>query len=313
MGAVTRPYLLKHLLNTHMETTKKVAAIKRITLIGFGVNAVLMLMKIVFGLLGHSDALVADGVHSFSDFATDLIVLIFVGIAYKNADDDHPYGHGKYETFSTLLIAVALLLVAMGIGLQGAYSIFDAMHGVALPRPGMLTIIVAAVSIFAKEMLYHATVRVAHRVNSPALVANAWHHRSDAISSIATLIGVSAAYFLGDSWHICDPIASILISVFIAISAIGLATPSISELLERALPKEQVEQIGQIIAGVPGVVRYHHLRTRRNGHSCIIDVHVKVDPNLTVTVGHEIATAVEQALRENFTPDLTTSIHIEPA
>lgn len=296
-----------------MKTVNKVAAIRRITLVGFGVNAALMLLKIVFGLIGHSDALVADGVHSFSDFATDLIVLIFVGLAYKNADEDHPYGHGKYETFSTLLIAVALLLVAMGIGMQGAYSIFDAMHGVALPRPDVFTLIVAAVSIATKEMLYHATLRVARRVNSPALVANAWHHRSDAISSIATLIGVSAAYFLGDSWHICDPIASILISVFIAISAIGLASPSINELLERALPKEQLMQIEQIISSVPGVKTFHHLRTRRNGHSCIIDVHVKVDPNLTVTEGHEIATAVEHSLRVRFTPDLTTSIHIEPA
>lgn len=296
-----------------MKTVNKVAAIRRITLVGFGVNAALMLLKIVFGLIGHSDALVADGVHSFSDFATDLIVLIFVGLAYKNADEDHPYGHGKYETFSTLLIAVALLLVAMGIGMQGAYSIFDAMHGVALPRPDVFTLIVAAVSIATKEMLYHATLRVARRVNSPALVANAWHHRSDAISSIATLIGVSAAYFLGDSWHICDPIASILISVFIAISAIGLASPSINELLERALPKEQLMQIEQIISSVPGVKTFHHLRTRRNGHSCIIDVHVKVDPNLTVTQGHEIATAVEHSLRVRFTPDLTTSIHIEPA
>jgi cation diffusion facilitator family transporter len=295
-----------------MNTANKVTIIRRITLIGFYVNAALMVLKILFGIYGHSDALVADGVHSFSDFATDLIVLVFVGIAYKNADDDHPYGHGKYETFSTLLIAVALIFVASGIGMSGIFSIFGVINGEVLPRPDVLTIIVAALSIVAKEMLYRGTVKVGKRVNSPALIANAWHHRSDAFSSIATLIGVSAAFFLGESWRICDPIASVLISVFIGMSALSIASPSISELLERSLPGAQIKQIEEIIMSVDGVKSFHHLRTRRNGHSCIVDVHIKVEPTLTVTEGHQIATDVEHALRSQFTPDLTTSIHIEP-
>jgi cation diffusion facilitator family transporter len=295
-----------------METENKVAVIRRITIIGFYVNAALMVVKVVCGLFGHSDALVADGVHSFSDFATDLIVLAFVGLAYKRADSDHPYGHGKYETFSTLLIAVALLVVAIGIGLQGIRSIYDAANGAELPRPGVLTLFVALLSIVAKEGMYRATIRVGHRVNSSSLIANAWHHRSDAVSSIATLIGVSAAFFLGESWRICDPIASILIAIFIAVSALGIANPSISELLERSLPEAQIAEIERIIAGVEGVKKFHRLRTRRNGHSCIIDVHIKVTPTLTVTEGHEIATAVENALRAQFSDDLTTSIHIEP-
>jgi cation diffusion facilitator family transporter len=295
-----------------MKSYSKVAIIRRITLIGFYINAALMMLKIVFGIYGHSEALIADGVHSLSDFATDLIVLIFVGIAYKRADDDHPYGHGKYETFSTLLIAVGLLAVAIGIGLNGIYTIYDVTQGETIPRPGMLTIIVAAISILAKEILYHATVIVGRNIKSQALRANAWHHRSDAFSSVATLIGVSAAYFLGEQWRICDPIASIIIAVFISVSALGIAAPAVSELLERSLPENQIKQIEEIIASVDGVKKFHRLRTRRNGHSCIIDVHVKVDPNLTVTQGHEIATAVEMALRKRFTPDLTSSVHIEP-
>jgi cation diffusion facilitator family transporter len=295
-----------------MENEKKVAVIRRITLIGFYVNAALMVLKIFFGLYGHSDALVADGVHSFSDFATDLIVLVFVGIAYRNADNDHPYGHGKYETFSTLLISVGLVIVAGGIGMSGIFRIFDVIGGETLPRPDGLTIVVALISIIAKELLYQATTRVGRKVKSPALVANAWHHRSDAFSSVATVVGVSAAYFMGESWRICDPVVSIIISVFIGFSALSIASPSISELLERSLPDEQIRQIEGIIAGVDGVKSFHRLRTRRNGHSCIVDVHVKVEPTLTVTEGHQIATDVEHALREQFTPDLTTSIHVEP-
>lgn len=289
-----------------------VRLIRRVTWLGFWVNAVLMVLKILFGIIGHSDALVADGVHSLSDFATDLIVLIFVSIAYRHADSHHPYGHGKFETFASLLIALALLIVAVGIGIAGVESISASLRGEILPRPGVYTIIVALASIASKEFLYRYTVAAGRRINSSSLIANAWHHRSDAISSIATLIGVSAAYFLGDHWRIVDPIASVIIAVFIAISAVKIALPSVNELLERSLPPEIVDKAGQIIMSVDGVRRYHRLRTRRNGHSMIIDTHIKVDPDINVAEGHRIASSVEQSLRDHFGSDIITNIHVEP-
>lgn len=286
--------------------------IRHVTLVGFWVNAVLMVLKILFGIIGHSDALVADGVHSLSDFATDAIVLVFVGIAYKSADPGHPYGHGKFETFASLLIALVLLAVAVGIGIAGVGSIISSARGEILPRPDIFTIIVALASIGSKEFLYRYTIRAGRRIGSSSLIANAWHHRSDAFSSVATLIGVSAAYFLGAHWRILDPIASIVIAVFIAISAIQIALPSVNELLERSLPPDQVRKAAEVIASVTGVEDYHRLRTRRNGHSMIIDTHIKVDPYINVAQGHRIATDVEKSLRAVFGPDIITNIHVEP-
>ena len=290
----------------------EVSTIRHVTWIGFWINAILMILKIAFGIYGHSDALVADGVHSVSDFATDFIILILVGIAYKKADTAHPYGHGKFETFASLLIAVILFIVAVGIGISGVETIRSVFRGELLPRPDLWTLIIALVSILAKELLYHYTVRAGRRINSSSLIANAWHHRSDAISSVATLIGVSAGYFLGDIWRIADPIASILIAVFIAVSAIKIALPSVNELLEISLPPSEVEKVAATIAGVDGVKAYHRLRTRRNGHSLIIDTHIKVDPAINVAAGHDIASAVERALRANFGADIITNIHVEP-
>ena len=290
----------------------EVRMIRHVTWVGFWVNSLLMVLKIAFGLYGHSDALVADGVHSVSDFATDLIVLVFVGIAYKKADNAHPYGHGKFETFASLLIAAILFLVAIGIGISGVQTIISATNGETLPRPDIWTLIIALISILSKELLFRYTDRTGRKINSSSLIANAWHHRSDAISSVATLLGVSAGYFLGDAWRIADPIASILIAVFIAISAIQIGLPSVNELLEKSLPPSEVGKVAATIAGVAGVKAYHRLRTRRNGHSLIIDTHIKVDPTINVAAGHDIATSVELALRKKFGPDIITNIHVEP-
>lgn len=295
-------------------TTDKneVSIIRHVTWVGFWVNAVLMVLKIFFGIVGHSDALVADGVHSVSDFATDLIVLVFVGIAYKGADRSHPYGHGKFETFASLLIAIVLLGVAAGIGIAGIKTISSVLRGETLPRPDIFTLIVAIVAIGSKEFLYRYTIRAGKSIGSSSLIANAWHHRSDAISSVATFIGVSAGYFLGEHWRILDPVASIVIAVFIAISAVQIALPSVNELLERSLPPDQVKRVGEVISSVAGVKDYHRLRSRRNGHSMIIDCHIKVDPDINVAEGHHIATNVENRLREEFGEDIITNIHVEP-
>ncbi len=290
----------------------EVDTIRRVTWVGFWVNAILMVLKIAIGFYGHSDALVADGVHSLSDFATDLIVLLFVSIAYKSADSGHPYGHGKFETFAALIIGVILLGVAIGIGNSGLKSVIASAHGEMPPRPDLWTLAVAVISILAKELLFRYTIRASRTVGSQSLRANAYHHRSDAVSSIATLAGISAAYFLGDSWRILDPIASMLIAVFIAVSAIQICLPAINELLEKSLSPSRIDKVESIIEGVAGVKAFHRLRTRRNGHSVIIDVHIKVDPDITVSAGHDIASAVEKALHEEFDNDIITNIHVEP-
>lgn len=289
-----------------------VSVIRHVTMVGFWINAALMVIKLFFGYWGHSDALVADGYHSMSDFLTDFMVLFFVGIAYKKADRDHPYGHGKFETIISVAIAFILMLVAIGIGYQGVESIISSIKGAVLPRPDVWTIVVAAVSILAKEFCYRYTERFGKKLNSSSLIANAWHHRSDAISSVATLIGVTLSFALGAKWRILDPIASVLIGVFIFISAIKIAKPSINELLEISMPREKIEEIRKIIAGVPGVLRVHNLRCRNNGHSSIIDVNIHVDPEISVNEGHNIATKVEQRLKSELGSDLIIYIHVEP-
>lgn len=295
-----------------LSTGKELSLIRKVTMVGFWINAALVIIKLFFGYWGHSDALVADGYHSFSDFITDFMVLYFVGVAYKKADSSHPYGHGKYETIGSFFIAIVLMLVAVGIGWGGITSIIGALNGHEIPRPDVWTIVVAGVSIAAKEFCYRYTMVYARKIGSSALKANAWHHRTDAISSVATIVGVSLAYALGDSWRIMDPIASIVIAVFIGISAIQIAKPSIGELLEVSLPIAQINNINNIIRSVNGVRRVHNLRARRNGHAIIVDVNVHVDPDITIREGHAIATDVEEGLRESYGHNIIIYVHVEP-
>lgn len=286
--------------------------IRRVTMVGFWINAFLVIIKLFIGYWGQSDALVADGYHSLSDFITDFMVLYFVGVAYKKADGDHPYGHGKYETIGSFFIAIILLIVAVVIGWEGIISIVHAMNGIAIPRPDVWTIVVACLSIGAKEFCYRYTMVYGRRFDSSVLKANAWHHRTDAISSVATLVGVSLAYTLGDSWRIMDPIASIIIAVFIGISAIKIAKPSIGELLEVSLPISQMDNIHDLIKKVSGVKRVHNLRARRNGQTIIVDVNVHVDPDITIREGHAIATDVEDNLRLAYGHNIIIYVHVEP-
>lgn len=286
--------------------------IRRVTMVGFWINAVLVVLKLAFGYWGHSDALVADGYHSLSDFFTDFIVIFFVGIAYKKADKDHPYGHGKYETVASVIIAAVLVLVALGIGYEAVSKIIGTFHGKVLPRPDVWTIVVAVVSILAKEFCYQFTIKTGRRIGSSSLIANAWHHRSDAISSVASLVGISLSFALGEHWRVLDPIASVLISIFILFSAIKIAIPSINELLEISIPEEKLKKIHDIIKSVNGVRRVHNLRCRYNGHSLIIDVNVHVDPEISVRTAHAIATDVEDALHADLGSDLIIYVHVEP-
>ena len=286
--------------------------IYRVTLLGMFVNMILFVFKLVAGFLGRSGAMIADAVHSASDFATDVVVLAFVRISAKPRDDDHKWGHGKYETLASLIIGVALFAVGVEILLDSAEKIKAVAEGEVLPRPGAIAIIAAAVSIVAKEALFQWTVRVGKQVESPSVVANAWHHRSDALSSIGALLGIGAAYFLGEKWRIADPIAAIVVAALIIKVSIDLCSTALAELLEKSLPKEVEEEILAIILATPNVYKPHNLRTRRIGSDIAIEVHIRVNGEMTVFASHEISKEIERALRARFGERTAVAIHIEP-
>ena len=256
--------------------------------------------------------MIADGIHSLSDFVTDLLVILFIGISGKEKDDDHRYGHGKYETFATLLISLALMLVAIGIFWSGLTKVIQVFRGEILEQPTYLALAAAIVSIIFKEGLYWYTIKTGEKIKSNAVIANAWHHRSDAFSSIGTAVGVSGAIFLGETWRILDPIAGVIVSVFIVKVAFELGMPSMHELLEKSLPKETEKAIVDIIESHPEVILQHNLKTRKIGYIYAIDVHIKLDKNISFVKSHDVATEIEISLREKFGEKTVTNIHTEP-
>lgn len=286
--------------------------IYRVTFIGFAVNLVLSLVKLAAGILGRSGAMVADAVHSFSDLATDVVVIVFARISAKPRDDGHDYGHGKYETLATILISIALGVVGVGILINSIGSIRVVIDGGLLPRPGLVALAAAVVSIAAKEILYRYTVREGRAIDSPSVVANAWHHRSDALSSLGTLVGIGCAYFLGDRWRIADPIAALVVAVFIFKVAFDLIRTGLGELLEKSLPKETEREILHIVTADPAVREPHNLRTRRIGAAIAVEVHVRVDGAMTVACSHALTVGIERRLRERFGEGTMIAIHVEP-
>lgn len=294
------------------EEAAREAGIYRVTLVGSVVNLLLLVFKFVAGILGHSAAMLADAVHSLSDFVTDIIVIVFVRISSKPEDEGHDYGHGKYETLATAIIGLVLLFVGFGILWNGATSIGDFWQGGELKEPGMLALWAALVSIVFKELLYQYTVLKGRRLNSQAVVANAWHHRSDALSSIGTAVGIGGAILLGEQWLILDPLAAVVVSLFIMKVAIQLLVPCVEELLEKSLPAEVEEKIKQEILAFPGVTSPHHLRTRRIGSSYAIEVHIRMDGQITLEEAHHTATAIENRLKSEFGSRTYINIHVEP-
>lgn len=286
--------------------------IYRVTFVGLVVNLVLSLLKLAAGVVGRSGAMVADAVHSFSDLATDIVVIAFAGISAKPRDTNHDYGHGKYETLATIIISIALGVVGAGILLNSIRGIRTVIDGGLLPRPGAVALVAAVVSILVKEILYRYTVRVGRRIDSPSVVANAWHHRSDALSSLGTLLGIGCAFFLGDKWRIADPIAALIVSVFIFKIAFDLIRTGLGELLEQSLPEEVEKEILGIVAANPRVREPHNLRTRRIGAAIAIEVHVRMDGKMTVEESHELTVDIEQRLRERFGEGTMIAIHVEP-
>ena len=286
--------------------------IYKVTLWGSIVNFILLILKFVAGIVGHSAAMIADAVHSRSDFITDIVVIVFVRIAGKPQDEGHDYGHGKYETLATAIIGVILLGVGIGILVNSVKSIVDVFNGEELKSPSIWALVAAAVSIVSKEILYQYTVFKGKRLNSKAVIANAWHHRSDAFSSIGTLIGIGGAIFLGAKWRVLDPVAAFVVSLFIVKVSVELVKPCLDELLEKSLPKEVEDRILAIILSHPEVSSPHHLRTRYIGNNVAIEVHIRMDGSMALSDAHEITKRIEASLKEEFGPDTHIGIHMEP-
>ena len=282
------------------------------TLVGGAVNVVLLLFKFVAGILGHSAAMLADAVHSLSDFVTDVIVLAFVRISGKPQDKSHDYGHGKYETLAMTIIGLALLVVAIGIVYGGLMKIVDWWNGQQLEAPGTLALWAALLSVVLKEAVFRYSMVKARQLKSQAVEANAWHHRSDALSSIGTAIGIGGAIFLGQRWTVLDPVASVIVGLFIIKVALYLLRDGIGDLMEHSLPEEIETEILQLAGSVEGIAEPHDLRTRRIGNHYAIELHILMDGNVSLKEAHDKASEVEELLRLRYGADTHIAVHVEP-
>ena len=291
---------------------KREKEIYRITLAGSGVNLLLTGLKFAAGVIGASAAMIADAVHSLSDLLTDFIVLVFVRISSRPADEDHHYGHGKYETLATAIVGIALIAAGGVLLAGGVEKIVAAARGEELVMPGRIALWAALISIAAKETIYWLTVRVAKRVNSPALQANAWHHRTDALSSVATAVGIGGALLFGGRWAILDPIAAVLVSIFIIATASKLIYEAMQDLLEKSLPAEVEKKISEIVMEDKEMSEMHHLRTRRVGNVYSIEMHLRMPGESSLYEAHRHSMLIEQRLREEFGANTLVNIHIEP-
>ena len=293
-----------------MERDKKVY---RVTLLGSVVNLLLLVFKFVAGVLGHSAAMIADAVHSLSDFVTDLIVIVFVKISSKPEDADHAYGHGKYETLASCIIGLALIVVGVMMGYNAMVKIVDVVkNGTELASPGIIALAAAVLSIVLKEWMFHLTRKVAREVDSPAVEANAWHHRSDALSSVGTAIGIGGAVLLGSKWAVLDPIAALVVSVFIVVQAAKILSDARGQLMEKSLPRDVEQRICEIVYEEEGTSDIHHLRTRKIGSQISIELHVRMNGYLTLREVHDKSIAIEKRLRAAFGDSTYINLHVEP-
>lgn len=286
--------------------------IYKVTFVGAVVNVLLSIAKLVAGLLGHSAAMLADAIHSVSDLATDLAVVVFVRIASKPRDEDHDFGHGKFETLSSIIVGIALIGIGFGILRYGFFEIVAIINGNSIPEPNMLAFWAAIVSIIVKEILFRYTIIRGKALSSPAVVANAWHHRSDAFSSIGTAIGIGGAILLGDNWRVLDPIAAIIVSIIVIKAGIEFVLPGVNELLEKSLPKDVEEEIIKIIQRNEKVCDPHNLRTRNIGTSYAIEVHIRLCGDMNVKEAHELTQNIESQIKERYGQRTHIIIHVEP-
>ena len=286
--------------------------IYRVTLVGSAGNMALLTFKFIAGILGHSSAMIADAIHSLSDFITDVVVLAFVRVSAKPQDESHDYGHGKFETLATFFIGLALIAVATGIIVSGLLAFSRWLKGEEIQAPDRLALWAAVLSLIVKEILYQYTIRAGRRLDSQAVIANAWHHRSDALSSIGTTIGIGGAVLLGNRWTVLDPLASIVVGLMLIKVAVELLKQSMGELTECSLPEDTEREIVSIIKSFPGIFEPHNLRTRKIGNRIAIEAHVRMDGSMSLTEAHDRASAIERSLKEKYGPRTHVTIHMEP-
>ena len=298
-------------LNINMHATRQNHEEKRCTLVGMTCDIGLSALKIASGILGRSSAILADGIHSISDTVTDVLVYAMVRLSGKGVDERYRYGRGKYETLAAFLISIILVVVAIGLMSDGLQDVWTALNGETLERPHNIALAVGIVAVIIKEALYRYTRHKGNKTGSSALKAYAWHHRADALSTAATLLGVAGAMFLGERWRVLDPIAAIAVSVLILVLAYRMGRPAVEELLEVSLPPEEQDRIATVVTGTPGVKAFHNLRTRRNGNLRVVDIHVKVDGKMSVAKSHDITRDIEQRLNDEL-GEVMTNIHVEP-
>lgn len=291
----------------------RTGSISRVTIWGAVINLLLAALKFVAGFVGRSSAMMADAVHSLSDLVSDIVVLAMVRVSSKGKDSSHDYGHGKFETVASAFISLVLLSVGVKLMTDGVKDIIKVAQGGEIEVPGRIALYAALVSIAVKEILYRWTAAVGRKFESPAVIANAWHHRTDALSSVASALGIGVAILLGGKWVILDPLVCCVISVFIVVVAVKMVIPAINELTEASLPDDVEEEIVGIIRSVEGVDDVHALKTRKNGTSVIIDSHIVVNPAMTVSEAHGITVLAEERLRARFGPETQISIHVEPS
>jgi len=297
-------------LQPFMMTREK--EIYKVTLVGSAGNVALLTFKFIAGVTGHSSAMIADAVHSLSDFVTDVVVLFFVSISAKPQDQSHDYGHGKFETIATFLIGLALVGAATGIVVTGVMKLTAWWGGDQLEAPGWIALWAALMSILIKELLFQYTARKGRKLDSQVMIANAWHHRSDALSSIGAAIGIGGAILLGQRWTVLDPLASIVVGLMLVKVAYELLKTSIGELTECSLPAETEQEIEEIIQSFDDVQEPHNLRTRRIGSRIAIEAHVRMDGDLSLQTVHERATTIEHKLKERFGDRTHVTLHMEP-
>ncbi len=283
-----------------------------VTLTGIFVNIVLSAGKLIASILGRSGAMLADAIHSMSDFATDIIVLLSMNGTPEKREEERRHRYDRYETLATVVIGIIFSCVAIIILVNSARSIDSILTGTRPPRPGLIAVIAAAVSIVAKEWLYRYTLRVGNKLKNRAVITNALHHRSDAYSSVATLIGIGAARFIGGPWIILEPIAAIVVAALIIKVSIELIMPSLSELFERSLPALEEQRILEMVSSIHGVNDPHRLHTRSLGSRVSIELHIRLNHDMTIDASHQVVVDIEELLRREYGPETLVTVHVEP-
>lgn len=289
------------------------AYIRKVVITGCVINILLMTAKLAAGYFGHTDALMADGYHSINDVAADLLMLLFVGISYRNPDHRFSYGYGKFETFSTFLISIFLLFVAWHIGYEAVESVKEYASGIDLPQPDLWTVAVVICAICVKEGLFRYYRHASRRTGSMALLTNAWHHRSDAMASVATLTGVCCAVFLGPSWRVMDPVASLILMLFIIVPALRMLVVSFMELMDASCDANVSAKVRKEIREIQGVMDIKEIKSRKNGHYYLFDIVVEVDGSLTVSQSAVITEEIEKKIESCFGNAALTAIRLVPA